>query len=71
MAVMKVFEEKTVDCIGDMVTSMEQALANAHGYPLLLKDLEQMKVWDFIKLYAPNGIRFVYDRKKVVGNDVK
>lgn len=54
----------------EMYQSMLQAVASAHGSAPDTEEIMAMKMSDFFKLYATNGIRFVYKKPPDASNSI-
>lgn len=63
-------DKKHTDCVVDCICSLQNSLQNAGG--IVSKDIEylqRMSAYDLIHLIAPNGIRFIFKREKVLGGE--
>lgn len=47
----------------DMIINMNAQIQKCGGRTLSIYDMNQIKIIDFIEIYASNGIRFIYDEK--------
>lgn len=62
--------DANTDSIVDCICSLQNSLQNAGG--IVNKDIEYLQkisAYDLIHLIAPNGIRFVFKRDKVLGGE--
>ncbi len=55
-------EDKKIDSIFEMISSLNQSVIEAGGIPLKLDYLKEHSIYDLIKFLDPNNIRFIYKK---------
>lgn len=55
-------------CVLELVESLNDSLAKAHGRSVNIKELGTTNLLDFLCQIAPNGIRFTFDEALVAKN---
>lgn len=55
-------------CVEDFYRSLEKATEDAGGSIKAFREAERFSLKDLAELLAPNGVRFIYNRNRTIGN---